>query len=127
MSADFITRILGMIFFSLMGAYYGGTIGALADAQADLYAIIFGLLGALLGLIITPMITIRPIKAIRNRLTQVSSRKLVAGQIGLVSGLIGFSTSRIGVVGRTLHNCFTNGATRCRTMSVVMLGRHSST
>lgn len=89
MSADFITRILGMIFFSLLGAYYGGTaLGGLVEGGRDLYAIILGLLGALFGLIITPMITIRPIKAIRNRLTQVSSRKLVAGQIGLVSGLI---------------------------------------
>jgi uncharacterized protein YacL len=77
-----------MIFFALLGAYYGGTIGALADGQADLYATIFGLLGALLGLIITPMITIRPVKAIRSKLTQISSQKLVAGQLGLLAGLI---------------------------------------
>ncbi len=88
MSADFITRLVGMVFFALLGAYYGGTLGVLADAQADLYAIIFGLLGALIGLIITPMITIRPIKAIRSKLTQVSSQKLVAGQLGLLAGLI---------------------------------------
>jgi uncharacterized protein YacL len=88
MSADFITRLVGMIFFSLLGAYYGGTLGVLADAQADLYAIIFGLLGALIGLIITPMITIRPLKAIRSKLTQIPSQKLVAGQLGLLAGLI---------------------------------------
>jgi uncharacterized protein YacL len=88
MSADFIARILGMIFFSILGAYYGGTLSAIADAEADVYAIILGLVGALFGLIVTPMITIRPIKAIRSRLTQISSRKLIAGQIGLVSGLI---------------------------------------
>jgi uncharacterized protein YacL len=88
MSADFITRILGMIFFSLVGAYYGGRLAIYAGEEASLYATIMALLGALTGLIITPIITTRPVKAIRTRLTQVSSRKLVAGQIGLVSGLI---------------------------------------
>jgi uncharacterized protein YacL len=88
MSADFITRILGMVGFSLLGAYYGGQLGSLAEQQSDLYAIIFGLLGALAGLVITPMITLRPIKMIRSKLTQISSQKLVAGQFGLLAGLI---------------------------------------
>ncbi len=88
MSADFIARILGMVVFAVIGAYYGGILGSLADADANLSGIVFGLVGALFGLILTPMLTIRPLKAIRTRLSQAPSRKLVAGQIGLVSGLI---------------------------------------
>lgn len=88
MSADFIARLIGMIFFSLIGAYYGGTLGALATDQAELYAIVFGLLGALIGLIITPLITVRPIRGLRMVLAQISAQKLVAGQLGLLAGLI---------------------------------------
>jgi uncharacterized protein YacL len=89
MSADFIARLIGMVFFAAIGASYGGTLGTqLPGEQSELYSTVFGLLGALTGLIITPMITIRPVKKIRQLLTQVSAQKLVAGQFGLLAGLI---------------------------------------
>jgi len=87
MSADFIARLVGMVVFAGLGIYWGITAGTSGDNQA-LYAVLFGLVGALVGLVITPYISTRPVRAIRNLLSRVSSQTLVAGFFGLLAGLI---------------------------------------
>ena len=87
MSADFIARLVGMVVFAGLGIYWGITAGTSGDNQA-LYAVLFGLVGALAGLVITPYISTRPVRAIRNLLSRVSSQTLVAGFFGLLAGLI---------------------------------------
>jgi uncharacterized protein YacL len=87
MSADFIARLVGMVVFAGLGIYWGINLGASGDNQA-LYAVLFALVGALVGLVITPYISTRPVRAIRNLLSRVSSQTLVAGFFGLLSGLI---------------------------------------
>jgi uncharacterized protein YacL len=87
MSADFIARLVGMVVFAGLGIYWGINLGASGDNQA-LYAVLFALVGALVGLVITPYISTRPVRAIRNILSRVSSQTLVAGFFGLLSGLI---------------------------------------
>jgi uncharacterized protein YacL len=88
MSVDFITRLVGMIVLSVLGVYWGASLGGLANAQAELYAVIFGLVGALAGLVLTPLVTTRPVAVLRRQLGQVPAQKLVAGLVGLLAGLI---------------------------------------
>jgi uncharacterized protein YacL len=72
-----------------VGGFYTGTIlGKSAGDQPVLWAIIFGLVGALMGLVVTPFLTTRPIRSIRQSISQVSVRTMVAGLIGLIVGLI---------------------------------------
>jgi uncharacterized protein YacL len=76
-----------MVVFAGLGIYWGIILGTSGDNQA-LYAVLFGLVGALAGLVITPYISTRPVRAIRNLLSRVSSQTLVAGFFGLMAGLI---------------------------------------
>ena len=52
------------------------------------FAFTIGLVGALIGLILTPFITTRPIRALRNLLGRVSAQSLFASFIGIIAGLI---------------------------------------
>ncbi|NPV57571.1 MAG: PIN domain nuclease, partial [Anaerolineae bacterium] len=95
MSTDFIIRLIGMVAFSVLGAAWGTSLGRAANLDPtpntltiEQYAFIIGLVGALAGLILTPLITIRPIRSLRNLLGQVSAQTLLAGLMGLVVGLI---------------------------------------
>lgn len=95
MSADFIIRLIGMIVFSVLGVYWGTSLGKMANAtpsqynfSVEQYAFTIGLVGALVGLILTPFITTRPIRALRNLLGQVSAQSLFASLIGIIAGLI---------------------------------------
>ena len=95
MSIDFIFRLIGMVLFSIIGVFWGISLGQAANLNPEphtlsvtLYAVIFGLVGALTGLVITPLITIRPIKALRTILSKVSIQTLVASLVGLVAGLV---------------------------------------
>lgn len=88
MSIEFIFRIIGMIVFSVLGAYWGAYLGELTGSPQDLFAVVIGLVGALAGLILTPFITTRPAKALQALLGRVSVQDLVAGLAGLMAGLI---------------------------------------
>jgi uncharacterized protein YacL len=95
MSADFIARLAGMVFFSILGVYWGTYLGRLAGQapgensfSVEQYAFTIGLLGALTGLILTPYLTTRPIKALRTKLVTMSAKSLVASLVGLTVGLI---------------------------------------
>ncbi len=96
MSFEFILRLVGMIVFLLIGIFLGASLGNTSNASTPIpgtltteqYAVILGLIGALVGLVITPMITIRPLKALRNLLARLSAQALLASIIGLVIGLI---------------------------------------
>lgn len=88
MSADFIYRVAGMILFGIAGIYLGTSYGKLAEEDPEFWAQVFGLLGVLIGLVLTPWITIRPIRAVRALLGQLSIRTLLAGLLGLIMSLI---------------------------------------
>jgi uncharacterized protein YacL len=95
MSIDFITRIIGMIAFSVLGVFWGISIGRLANLDpgkvafsVEVYAVILGLVGALFGLILTPFITIRPLRGLRSLLVKVPGQSLFAAFAGLIAGLI---------------------------------------
>lgn len=88
MSADFIARLAGMVVFAGLGVYWGIYAGDLTGENHELYAVVFALVGALVGLVITPYITTRPVRKLRSVLARVSSQTLLAGFVGLLSGLI---------------------------------------
>ena len=88
MSIDFIARIIGMVIFAIVGAYLGANLSNLAGAQPWLWSSVFSLLGALIGLIVTPFLTVRPMRAIRKNMAQLSIRTILVGLIGLFVGLI---------------------------------------
>ena len=95
MSSDFIFRLVGMIVFSILGVYWGYSLGSVVpptqgayNFTAEQYAFTIGLVGALTGLVITPLITSRPVRALRKRLSSVSAQTLFAALIGLVVGMV---------------------------------------
>jgi uncharacterized protein YacL len=95
MSTDFIIRLIGMIFFSIIGVSWGTSLGRLANLNptpttlsVEQYAITIGLVGALTGIILTPFITTRPIRALRSLLSLISAQMLFSALLGLIVGLL---------------------------------------
>ncbi len=95
MSSDFLARLIGMIAFSILGVYWGSSVGRLAvpgygseALNIEQYSFTFGLVGALAGLVLTPYLTTRPIRSIKNLLARLSPQQLFAGMTGLVCGLL---------------------------------------
>jgi uncharacterized protein YacL len=96
MSSDFIIRLIGMVVFSVIGVYWGASLGRLAVASngmvngftVEMYAVIMGLLGALIGLVLTPFVTTRPMRALRGTLGRISAQSLFAALLGLIIGLL---------------------------------------
>jgi uncharacterized protein YacL len=95
MSSDFLIRLIGMVVLSIVGVYWGTNLGHMANQNpgpntftVEQYAFTLGLLGALIGLILTPLLTIRPVKALRSLLVRISAQSLFATLMGLVVGLI---------------------------------------
>lgn len=95
MSVEFIFRLIGMIIFAILGVYWGTYLGKLANLTpgvytftVEQYAFTIGLVGALIGLVLTPFITTRPVKALRNLLSRISTQTLFAALVGLIVGLL---------------------------------------
>jgi uncharacterized protein YacL len=95
MSPDFIFRLIGMIFFAIIGVYWGVSLGQLANAapgpstfSVEWYAFTIGLVGALFGLVLTPFVTTRPFRALRKAFARISAQVLVFSMLGLVVGLV---------------------------------------
>ncbi len=87
MSLDFISRMLGMVVFAIVGARFGlSASGALSlpDVGASF---IFGLVGTLFGLIMTPWLTVRPVLLVLRAVNAMSIEKLLITLLGLAVGL----------------------------------------
>ncbi len=88
MSAEFISRIVGMILAAIGGAALGVYVAAGLGGSPYQYAAIFMLVGALVGLVLTPYVTVRPFVTIRKRIRQAPAQQLLAAILGLIVGLI---------------------------------------
>jgi uncharacterized protein YacL len=88
MSIEFFFRLIGMVVLIVGGFYLGIRLADLADGSREQWASLFASLGALTGLILTPYLTTRPIRALRNTLSMMPATTLSASMIGLVVGLI---------------------------------------
>jgi len=95
MSVDLIIRIIGLVIFGIIGVFLGEPLSLLiteiwptSQISIIVYQIITTLGLGFLGFLIAPWISIKPIKAIRKHLSNVSAQTLIYGLIGLVVGLI---------------------------------------
>lgn len=88
MSPEFVFRIIGMVVFGLLGGYFGVDLAKVTIISIEEGAVIFGLVGALFGLVLTPTLTTRPIRSLRNLLSQLDTRTLGSGLAGLSTGLV---------------------------------------
>ena len=88
MTVEFVARIIGMIVLGIIGGYLGVELGRLSGLSQEYYGAIVALVGAIIGLSLTPLLTIRPMKAMRAILVRVPGQTLVSGLFGLVVGLI---------------------------------------
>jgi uncharacterized protein YacL len=88
MSPEFVFRIIGMVVFGLLGGYFGVDLAKVTTITIEEGAVIFGLVGALFGLVLTPTLTTRPIRSLRNLLSQLDTRTLGSGLAGLSIGLV---------------------------------------
>jgi len=87
-SAEFISRLAGMILLAIGGVFMGIHVADITRGSAYQYAAIFLLVGALIGLVLTPYVTVRPFLALRRRIRQAPAQQLLATVLGLVIGLI---------------------------------------
>jgi len=88
MSAEFISRIVGMILVATGAVFLGLHVAAQLGGAPYQYAAIFMLVGALIGLVLTPYVTVRPFVALRKRIRQVPAHQLLAATLGLIIGLV---------------------------------------
>jgi uncharacterized protein YacL len=88
MSVEFIFRIIGFVLLGIGGIYLGIVISGAAKQAPELWASVIGALGALVGLVITPYLTTRPARFMRNLISQMPSQTLLAAMVGLVVGLV---------------------------------------
>jgi uncharacterized protein YacL len=88
MSADLIFRLIGLAVFSVIGGYVGNGLSSYNPDSQLIYTVTFTLVGALFGLVLTPYLTIRPIRGLRNLLARLAAETLFSALIGLVIGLI---------------------------------------
>lgn len=88
MSVEFIFRLVGMVVFAIMGAYFGVYVAAISNGPIDMYGVVMALTGALAGLILTPYLTTRPARYMRAVFTRISAQTLAASLTGLIAGLI---------------------------------------
>ena len=79
MSLELLSRIVGLIVFGIIGVVLSSQLSDLTGDQPELWTVVFGLVGGSIGLVLTPVIFIRPIRAGRALLGQISIKTLFAG------------------------------------------------
>ncbi len=105
MSPDFISRIIGMLVVAVGGLILGVQFAAVSQADPIFYGITFMLVGALAGLILTPYLTVRPVRFLRQTVQRMPVQQLLAATLGLIIGLIiaSLSTFPLSMLPRPLN------------------------
>ncbi len=84
---DFISRIIGLFVFTILGARFGSDSAPSLELPADAGAVIFGLVGALVGLILTPWLTVRPVQAVNKTIREMPIHVFFIAMLGAFVGL----------------------------------------
>ncbi len=105
MSSDFISRIIGMLVIAVGGVILGVRFAEISQTDPIFYGITFMLVGALAGLILTPYLTVRPMRFLRQKIHRMPVQQLLAATIGLMIGLIiaSLSTFPLSMLPRPLN------------------------
>jgi uncharacterized protein YacL len=88
MSADFMSRLIGMVLFALLGARTGIDIAPLINYPTEGSGLLFSLIGALIGLVLTPWVTVRPFRMLRLSIFELSIEVLLMALFGASIGLL---------------------------------------
>ena len=88
MSADFLSRLIGLVVFTIIGARLGVDWADSLNMSTQSSSFLFGLIGSLFGLILTPWITVRPIRFFRRAITELPIERLMISIGGLLVGLL---------------------------------------
>jgi uncharacterized protein YacL len=89
LSIEFLFRIAGAIIGTFMLGWVGVQLATFMQEQAGLYIAVMGLIGFLIGLILTPYVTTRPVRYLRQNLISMPPERLLAILVGIFIGLIG--------------------------------------
>lgn len=105
MSPDFISRIVGMLVAAVGGALLGVRFAGVTQADPVFYGTLFTLVGMLAGLVLTPYLTVRPLRFLRQKIHRMPVQQLLAATIGLTVGLIiaSLSTFPLSMLPRPLN------------------------
>ncbi|MFO7320494.1 MAG: PIN domain nuclease [Chloroflexota bacterium] len=88
MSADFASRIIGMVIFAFLGARLGVDMASSVALPELATSTIFALVGLLFGLVLTPWITVRPVRLLSRTINELPMEVLFTGVLGLLIGLV---------------------------------------
>jgi uncharacterized protein YacL len=88
MTIDFLSRMIGTVIFALLGARLGVDSASTLGLPADVTGAIFSLVGVLVGLILTPWLTIRPLRYVRQSITELPIDMLLTSLAGMSIGLV---------------------------------------
>jgi uncharacterized protein YacL len=88
LSVEFFLRLAGAVFAGIAAGGLGARTAVFLGTASAPYIIIFALLGILAGLILTPYVTIRPLRYLRQQLVTMPPEQLVAIIVGIFLGLI---------------------------------------
>jgi uncharacterized protein YacL len=88
MTPDFISRLIGLVVFAVLGARFGAISGESLNLEFESASLLFSLIGMLFGIILTPWLTVRPLRFLRRVLTEWPIDRLVLSVIGALVGLL---------------------------------------
>lgn len=88
MTPFFIFRIVGLVFFSIVGIRVGTDLADFINLAEPESAFIFFWVGALFGLTATPWITVAPVQRLRRAINEMPVPKLIMSVIGGMFGLL---------------------------------------
>ncbi|HYO89865.1 MAG TPA: PIN domain-containing protein [Candidatus Limnocylindrales bacterium] len=87
MSADFLSRLIGMVVLGVLGAQLGADLSASLASSQQLFSLVLGLVGVLFGLVVTPYLTVRPVVRLYHTVSETPMEVLFTSVLGLLVGL----------------------------------------
>jgi len=87
-SIEFLSRIVGMIVFAILGARLGVEAARAFSLSELVITFFFGLTGILFGLIMTPWLTVRPVRWLSRSISEQPIEVLFTTFLGLLFGLL---------------------------------------
>ena len=88
MTPFFISRIVGLVVFSIVGIRIGNELAGFINLAPEEAAFIFFWVGALFGLTATPWVTVAPVQRLRRAINEMQVSRLIMAAFGGLFGLV---------------------------------------